>query len=377
LKILLPWYRYPPFDKTSVGGLSVAIWDLCNSIQDSKFSLEILCPQLDGPEEVIDSAGTVVLKNAVGTKLLHNRKLEGRDLEFLKGYDWIFSVNNFGARSISGIKEKVVRQIHTVAHDRPVSSYASLDGGFLEYLRMTIQRQREMSQESTLSGTRTICVSKYNLSKMIDRKLELETNLEHIPNGIDTLLFRPTGKEKKYDIIFIGRFQKLKGLDILLRAVSILQPKDKRPKLAIVGNFTDRQKEFCKRLVPSECRESLAFVGTIPHEQVPDLINGSKILVAPSRYESFSLPTLEAQACGIPVVATPVGGIPELLDQNTGILMKSIEDAKELAQAIDHALNDNSLQEKALKFGPARAKYCNLPTMSQRLKDFLSSVEAH
>jgi glycosyltransferase involved in cell wall biosynthesis len=372
LKILIPWYRYPPFDEISVGGLSVAIWDLVHSLSESGISAEILCPQITSTEERTQLNGITVTRNSLGAKLLQNRKLEKSDLEFFKEYGWIVSVNNFGSKSLSGMKEKVVRQIHTVAHDRPVSSYLSLNPGITDYLRMWLQKRREMSSESSLEGTRSVCVSKYNLSKMIGNKLEDERNLYHIPNGVDTGIFHPVEKEKKFDLIFIGRFQRLKGLDLLLAAISILSKQGRKLTLQIVGSFTERQQEYCKKLVPEECKDCLNFTGTVKHEKIAELINSTRVLVAPSRYESFSLPTLEAQVCGVPVVATDIGGIPEIIENGgTGILVKP-EDKEELASAIGRAVKSSSIQENALKHGPEMASHYDLPVISRKYEELFA-----
>jgi glycosyltransferase involved in cell wall biosynthesis len=370
LKILIPWYRYPPFSGTSVGGLSVSIWDLSRSLQLADVPVEVLCPPEDSSEEVVRLDDMTILRNRLGGKLLENRKLDRKEIEFLKSYDWVISVNNFGANSLSEIKGNVVRLIHTIAHDRSISSYLSLNAGPAEYFRILYQRSKERSAEATLSGTTTICVSKYNSAKMIEHKLEVESKIHYIPNGIDTSIFRPAKKDKKFDLIFIGRFQKHKGLDILLNAISILEKRGRRPNVAIVGNFSDYQRQFCANHLPSGSRNSLHFIGTVPHERIPDLINSSRVLVVPSRYESFSLPTLEALACGVPVIATSVGGIPELLDGNTGILLESLE-GSELARSIENALTSTSLQENALKFGPAKAKDYDSAVLAKDVKKLL------
>jgi glycosyltransferase involved in cell wall biosynthesis len=332
--------------------------------------LDILCPPAANSPET--SGSPIVLRNALGTRMARNRRLEKKDLEFLKEYDWILSVNNFGARALSEVKTEVVRHIHTVAHDRPVSSYLSLNAGLMEYSKMVIQRGRERSAEVLLSSTKTFCVSQYNASKMVQYGLEAKSNIHQLPNGIDTSRFKPAVVEKKYELLFIGRFQKLKGLDILLSTFAILQKRGRKPRLAVAGNFNSWERVYCQKLVPEECRSSLNFVGTIPHEQIPDLINASRFLVVPSRYESFSLPTLEAQACGIPIIGSSVGGLPELLDENTGILLKSLS-AEELASEIEKALDSGVLGESALKFGPQKAAPFNNHLLARRFENLLTN----
>ena len=250
-----------------------------------------------GSENITKVEGVSVVNGGLGNKILENRRLENRDEEILSDFDCILSVNNFGARSLSKIKSKVVRQIHTVARDRPLSSYVSLDPWPVEFLRMLAQKRREMYAEETLAGIGTTCVSNYNLEKMEYYQLERKENLFHIPNGIPTCMFRPSREDPRFDIIFIGRFQKLKGLDILLHSVAILWKRDVKPSVGIVGPFTFPQQKFCLNMVPNEVRRNIRFLGVIDHENIPRSINASKILVVPSRYESFSLPALEAIGC--------------------------------------------------------------------------------
>jgi glycosyltransferase involved in cell wall biosynthesis len=75
----------------------------------------------------------------------------------------------------------------------------------------------------------------------------------------------------------------------------------------------------------------------------------------PSRYESFGLPALEAIACGIPVLATNVGGLPEIVDEDVGALVEP-DDDQALASAIYTSIRDTSLAQRAAINGPVKAR---------------------
>ncbi len=378
LRVLIPWYRYPPQTSLSIGGLSVAITTLVETLRERQIEVEILCPSEDASTKENlsrDSSvnGPAIRRNLLGEKIAIGRSLSSSDKKYLGDFDHIISVNNFGAKSLSELpnrNEAVLRQIHTVAHDRPISSYVQLKPSFFEMAKMYAYRSRERQSEKSLKGTRTMCVSKYNLNKMKEYQIELEQNLSHIPNAIDVTLFKPMMTPKKFDLIFIGRFQKFKGLDILLGTLNILLDQAVRPHAAIIGPFSPGQQKYCRNLLRREIRDNVSFLGLISHTEIPRLLNSSKALVVPSTYESFSLPTLEAVACGIPVVASEVGGIPELLNQNTGILV-SPKNERMLANAITKALDSGRLSESSLKSGPLVARDYDLKTIGSNIVEFL------
>ena len=230
---------------------------------------------------------------------------------------------------------------------------------------MFVQKRREMSLERALTGVETVCVSQYNLLKMEEHNLESAENLVRISNGIDTTFFKPTIIERCFDIIFIGRFQKLKGLDILLNAFSLVARKNANFTLAIIGSFSKDEQKYCLNLVQEEIRKNIQFLGLIEHEKLPEFINASKIVVVPSRYESFSLPALEAVACGVPVVAFSVGGIPEIIGKENGILVERVA-AEDLASSIMNARKSDDLKESAMRDAPKRAINFDLKTVTKQ-----------
>jgi glycosyltransferase involved in cell wall biosynthesis len=369
LRILVPWYKYPPFSSTSIGGLSVSLWETTRSLARTGASVVVLCPSGNGKENDRDIDGVKVVSNIAGTKIIGNRALERTDEKLFRDTDIIFSVNNFGAKSLSNFRSKVVRQIHTVAHDRPLSTYLSLKPRLTDFPKMFVQKRREMSLERALTGVETVCVSQYNLLKMEEHNLESAENLVRISNGIDTTFFKPTIIERRFDIIFIGRFQKLKGLDILLNAFSLVARKNANFTLAIIGSFSKDEQKYCLNLVQEEIRKNIQFLGLIEHEKLPEFINASKIVVVPSRYESFSLPALEAVACGVPVVAFSVGGIPEIIGKENGILVERVA-AEDLASSIMNARKSDDLKESAMRDGPKRAINFDLKTVTKQLHDY-------
>ncbi len=146
-----------------------------------------------------------------------------------------------------------------------------------------------------------------------------------VPCGVDLGLFRPAAKEtarRKLGfnraeslVLFVGRFEPLKGIDRLLGAAAILA-RQRELRVIIVGGDGPRTAEEIRlrRIVhDSGLDKCVVFAGRVDQGQLPLYYSAADVLALPSHYESFGLVALESLACGTPVVATPVGAMDSLL----------------------------------------------------------------
>ena len=357
-KLLLPWYKYPPFRKEGTGGLSVVVWELTRTLAGLGVVVDVLTPPSSGGLDEGRRSNVRVVRSEMGEKFFNNQRLEQDEIRTLETYDAILSVNNYAAKTLRSYGQgfgRVTRQLHTIGQDRQISTYLSLKPDVAEYVKMFEARRREERSLRLLSGSRTICVSNYLKQVMQEHNFERTSNLFTIPNGVDQDFFRPMGLQKKFDILFIGRFQRAKGLDVLLRALCLVHNRwGEAYKLAIAGEFTGEHRAFLLKRLPLAVQETITFLGIVQREDMPKTINSSKLVAVPSRYETFGLPALEAMACGVPVLATRVGGLPEIIDETVGILFEP-DDHELLAQVIHTTINDPSFSERALVSGPKKA----------------------
>ena len=182
-----------------------------------------------------------------------------------------------------------------------------------------------------------------------------------IRNGIDTEKFKPTNNEKvlkKYGVsgpfaIFVGRITRQKGLAHLLRAWKLVDP---RFAIVIAAGSADEPVigAEVEQLI-SELQKSRSNVHWIkemlPHDELVALLTAAQVFACPSIYEPLGIVNLEAMACETAVVASSVGGIPEVVsDGETGYLVKLSQDSSqfeaEFADALDKVLSDESLAQK-------------------------------
>ena len=186
-----------------------------------------------------------------------------------------------------------------------------------------------------------------------------ENKIHVVPNGVDTEIFKPAGKEhartilnlpqEKKIVLFIGALRKIKGVDYLIEAAKNFV--DTNTDLYMVGRDDGLKKSLEKRAEELKIADFIKFTGPVNHEDIPLLISASDILVLPSLSEGRPNVILEALSCEIPVVATDVGGIPELmLDGETGYLVHA-KNPTQLSEKINKLLEDKSRREKMGKFG--------------------------
>jgi glycosyltransferase involved in cell wall biosynthesis len=169
-----------------------------------------------------------------------------------------------------------------------------------------------------------------------------------IHNGFDPREFHPdvVPAESLSDqtVLFTARrLVEKNGVDYLILAMpDIIAQHD--AQLVIAGDGPHRH--HLERLVEqSGLQDTVSFIGAVPHTELPQYISASDIVVIPSLMEASSLFLIEAMACERPVVATNVGGIPEILNDRCGVLVRP-RDAFALSQGVNQLLADRSLRDE-------------------------------
>ncbi len=187
-----------------------------------------------------------------------------------------------------------------------------------------------------------------------------------IPPGVDPERFRPVdakvAKRKvgipcgDANILFVGRIEPLKGIDTLLRAMSILQERHptaiKGTCLAIIGGDPwneDRDSEMARlQQLRTELKihDLVTFLGARDQDILPYYYAGAEMVVMPSHYESFGMVALEAMAMGTPVIASEVGGLAHLVQHGVNGFHVPSRDPEALAARILDLLVDKALRAR-------------------------------
>jgi glycosyltransferase involved in cell wall biosynthesis len=181
---------------------------------------------------------------------------------------------------------------------------------------------------------------------------------------------RPAGAR----LAFVGTNWAVKGLDVLLRAMKEIP----EATLVVAGRDPARYgrkiEALCERLGLSD---RVFFLGPVDHAALGGLLWHSDVFVLPSRMEAFGVAVLEALAAGVPVVATEVGGIPEIVrDGVDGLLVPSDRPAA-LAAAIGKIVSDESLKRRLAEAGPPRAEAFRIDRMIASLRQLYVELLAN
>jgi glycosyltransferase involved in cell wall biosynthesis len=164
-----------------------------------------------------------------------------------------------------------------------------------------------------------------------------------VHNGVIAAEFEPVAThEKASDLVFVGEMRLLKGVDLLIKAIAMLAREGRSVTASLVGEGPDR-KAFEAEVQAQKLDAAIRFVGARPARTA---FAFGRLMVVPSRAESLPYIVLEAAAAGLPLIATRVGGIPEIFGPDAGALVVP-NDAAALAKAIAQALDNLSGRAEA------------------------------
>ncbi|MDP6055756.1 MAG: glycosyltransferase [Dehalococcoidia bacterium] len=217
--------------------------------------------------------------------------------------------------------------------------------------------QRDCSEQGIADSAQSIVVwTKDEKNAVVDYCNIDPSKVSVIPPGVDLVHFRPMsqcqsrehlgyGEEK--NILFVGRLEPLKGLDNLFHAMARLGQPNAVMLNVVGGDENSQEKARLQHLASQmDLTQSIRFIGSVDQTELPIHYNAADVCVLPSHYESFGLAALEAAACGRPVVASEVGGLPAIVQSgSTGFLVPPRE-SDIMAERLCQLLNDDMLRSR-------------------------------
>ncbi|MGA7877446.1 MAG: glycosyltransferase family 4 protein [Desulfoferrobacter sp.] len=193
-----------------------------------------------------------------------------------------------------------------------------------------------------------------------------------IPNGIDSKLLELSATEDDY-ILFFSRIDSYtKGLDVLLRAFSLIADRFPRISLVLAGHEATKMDDLFA-LLPDRLRKRVHYMGFVTGEDRLKLLSDAKLIVLPSRHEAHPVSLMEAHACCKPVILSDIPELQYVAHEGIGLAFSS-GNADDLAQKIAWAMEDPELRKDLGRRGRRYASNFTWDDLAGQFDSFLSSI---
>lgn len=216
---------------------------------------------------------------------------------------------------------------------------------------------------------RTVCSEEL---ARLGRSVDPRSSFLVVPNGVETGRFRPIERSTnpKVKILFIGRLIPRKGFQRVVQALPRLRELTDKPfEVEVVGTgvFRSRLDELTDSLGVSDL---IRYVGAVPYEKLPESYQYADIFVLTSLSEGMPSVILEAMGCGLPIVASDVGGNNEIVHEGENGYLISGDDTEAIAHRLASLVNDDALRQRMGKRGRELALDYDWGAIMQQYADF-------
>lgn len=314
---------------------------------------------------------------------------EGRTYDLIHSHYWLSAEV---ARTLAPLwRVPRVQMFHTLGLVKREVMDEDIDGE--SDVRIAIER------EAVRDSAAVTAASEIEVGELLDLYGADRAKLEIIPCGVDPNVFRPMrqmdarealGRDQcERIVLFVGRIEQIKGIDVLLRALGLLffrHPEFRNDLcLLVVGGALDPGDDSpetekvteLRRLVHQHRMEAnVSFVGSLDQQRLALFYAAADVCAVPSLTESFGLVALEAMACGTPVVGTRVGGLQTLIEHGESGLLVPAGDYQALAESIAQVLSDPRLRMHLAHGARDRAEHYTWRNVGDKVEALYAKILA-
>lgn len=399
MKITLLTNEYPPH---IYGGAGVHVEYLSRElarVEKGRHSIHILCfgeqreqsaniaaegirgdfdfPYLDPRHQKLLSA---LLRNVIMTG-------SAKDMDIVHCHTWYTSLAGCLIKQIFGVP--LVSTIHSLEVQRP---WKEEQMGSAYRASSWLEKTAYENSDGVIATSRSMKMAVHDLYKVPFEKIRI------IPNGIDANQYKPTfnpalvasygiNPDKPF-LLFVGRITQQKGIIHLVNAIKYLLPDIQVVLCAGAPDTREISQEMAKRVQEAQAEVQNKIIQIdqwVPRDHLICLYSHASVFVCPSIYEPFGIINLEAMACGTPVVASSVGGIPDVLVHGETGLLVSFEPigpqafeprnpqqfSKDLAEAVnDILISPERIRDMGLKSRERVEKHFSWESIARKTVEF-------
>ncbi len=346
-KILIFSTAYFPF----VGGAELAVKEITDRIDNVQF--DIITARMDRKLSKFERIGNVnVYRVGFGISLdkfliVKLGILKALKLERKNHYNIIWSIMASQASVVAAFfkiiypNKKLILTLQEGDEEEHLKRYV-LGNDFLYKILIRPWHVLVFKKADLITA-----ISDYLKNRAI--KVGVKCPIELVPNGVDVKKFKshqpPRTNLKNNDekiLITTSRLVEKNAVGNIIEALKYLP---ENVKLFIIGDGPLKN-NYASLITRYGLQERVKFFGYLPHEEIVEYLHNADIFIRPSLSEGFGNSFIEAMAAGIPVIATPVGGIPDFLKNGETGLFCNVHDPKSIAEKVKILLNDDELNRK-------------------------------
>ena len=346
------------------GGMNVYVRELSRAMGESGIPVDIFTREHEGAGSCIESIAPNVRvihlpggphEASVGGLFAHLPEFLDRVRSFQMENDLDYDVVHshywlsawIGQRLSQGLGIPHVVTFHTLALIKMQSRAGESEP----------EERQVVEREAMLTADRIIAFSGHERDAMARLYGADADRVMLAPCGVDLTKFRPLDQKEvrrrlglngEKVLLYVGRVEPLKGLDLLVETAAQMESGEEEVRMMVVGGGGPGEPETDRVRKLAEERQVdglIDFVGRVDHDDLPLYYNAADVCVVPSYYESFGLVALESMACGTPVVATRVGGLPTIVQHGHTGYLKSWRCPEAFANSVEMIICSSGLQE--------------------------------
>ena len=379
------------------GGLNVYVGEVCSAFSDRGIATDIFTRKQSADDPIIERLAALsrviylpagrgldkyALYDSVPTfavQVLDFAEREG------SSYDLLFSHYWLSGEVACLLRPQLAAGWAHIAHTLGLVKNRTLATGARPEPALRIRVEGEIAQQADLLIASTTDES----GELVQAYGANPGRVFVVPPGVDLSMFQPIDRgEARRTIgygpgrllLFVGRLERLKGVEVAIRALALLR--DRRHddvRLVILGEDSrdgdESEKDRLKAVANAlGVRSRIDFLGSVAHHELPFFYSAADVCVMPSYSESFGLVGLEAQACGTPVVCADVSGLRSVVrDEVSGYLIDG-HDPAAYAERIGRLLDDRELAQQMGRRGRLLAQRFSWTRTADRLQELFEGV---
>ena len=350
------------------GGLNVYVREVCAAFSERGIATDVFTrrgPSDPAIEYLAPNSCVIYLPAGrdAGKYALHDhvpdfarQVLDFADFEGAS-YDFLFSHYWLSGEVACLLRPQLAAGWAHVAHTLGVVKNRTLAAGARPEPQLRIQVETEIAHQADLLVASTADES----GELVRAYGADPERVIVVPPGVDLTMFQPSERDEARRtigygpgriVLFVGRLERLKGVEIAIRALALLRDRSHDDvRLLILGEDSrdgdESEKERLKNVASKVgVRDRVDFLGSVAHHELPFFYSSADVCVMPSYSESFGLVALEAQACGRPVVGADVAGLRSVVrDEVSGYLVEG-HDPAAYADRIGRLLDNPELAQQ-------------------------------